>query len=79
MKSNARQVGGTHYKKMAVEPWDYIYAHGLDFFEGNIVKYITRFHHVGNINDLLKVQHYSEKLLELKNGNTGRKSKRKNS
>ncbi len=65
-----------------MNPWDFIHLMGLDFFEGNIVKYICRYHHTRNVNDLLKVQHYAEKLLELKgtknDHNRGRSKKPSN-
>lgn len=38
---NSRQVGGDHYIQ-PIQPWDYIAANELGFFEGNIVKYVTR-------------------------------------
>ena len=41
MKSKERVVHPKHYNK-GVEMWDYAYSHKLDFFEGNIVKYVTR-------------------------------------
>ena len=63
--ANAMQVGGTHYKKLPIEPWDYIAANGLGFFEGNIVKYITRAAKTKTRDDLLKAQHYLAKLLEI--------------
>ncbi len=63
--ANAMQVGGKHYKKLPIEPWDYIAANGLGFFEGNIIKYITRAAKTKNREDLLKAQHYLSKLLEL--------------
>jgi hypothetical protein len=63
--ANAMQVGGRHYKTLPVEPWDYIAANKLGFFEGNIVKYITRAAKTGNRGDLLKAQHYLSKLLEI--------------
>jgi uncharacterized protein DUF3310 len=63
--ANAMQVGGRNYKKLPIEPWDYIAANGLGFFEGNIVKYITRAAKTKNRNDLLKAQHYLAKLLEI--------------
>ena len=59
------QVGGKHYKKLPIEPWDYIAANGLGFFEGNIVKYVTRAAKTKNRDDLLKAQHYLAKLLEI--------------
>ena len=59
------QIGGKHYKKLPIEPWDYIAANGLGFFEGNIIKYITRAAKTKNRDDLLKAQHYLAKLLEI--------------
>jgi len=63
--ANAMQVGGKDYKKLPIEPWDYIAANGLGFFEGNIIKYITRAAKTKDRDDLLKAQHYLAKLLEL--------------
>lgn len=65
--SNAgeRQVGGNHYATKQIQPWDYIAANSLGFFEGNIVKYITRWREKGGIDDLRKAQHYIDKLIEL--------------
>ena len=47
-----------------MEPLDYIIANELDFLEGNIVKYITRYTYKGGVNDLLKARTYLEKLIE---------------
>lgn len=63
--ANATQVGGDHYKEKAIQPWDYIAANGLGYFEGNIVKYVTRWHQKGGIDDLRKARHYLDKLIEL--------------
>jgi len=63
--ANAMQVGGRNYKKLPIEPWDYIAANGLGFFEGNIIKYITRAAKTKSREDLLKAQHYIAKLLEI--------------
>lgn len=63
--ANARQVGGDHYRERPIQPWDYVAANGLGFFEGNIVKYVTRWRERGGVDDLRKAQHYLEKLIEL--------------
>jgi hypothetical protein len=39
-------------------------ANNLGFFEGNIVKYITRWRQKGGPRDLEKAKHYIEKLME---------------
>lgn len=59
------QIGGTHYKEQAIEPWNYIYANGLGYFEGNAIKYITRWKAKGGLSDLEKAIHYIAKLIEL--------------
>ena len=65
MSANETQVGGTHYKSNSVQPWDYIIANDLGYLEGNIVKYITRWRKKGGIDDLRKVLHYTQKLIEV--------------
>ena len=37
-----QQVGGQHYKGCKIQPVEYIHANGLDYLEGNVIKYITR-------------------------------------
>lgn len=65
MSANDHQVRGRHYQLRAIQPWDFIAAHGLNFFEGNIVKYVTRWRHKGGVDDLRKARHYLDKLIEL--------------
>ncbi len=55
-----KQVGGSHYKDCAIQPIDYIVKNNLDFLEGNVVKYITRWKEKGGIEDLKKAKHYLE-------------------
>lgn len=62
--ANQKQVGGEHYKK-TIQPWDYIAANNIGFFEGNIIKYVSRYKEKGGIEDLKKAQHYLEKLIEI--------------
>lgn len=64
-KANAIQIGGQHYKGKAIQPWDYIAANGLGYFEGNIVKYVSRWRDKGGVDDLRKARHYLDKLIEL--------------
>ena len=65
MKANEHQVGGTHYAENAIQPWDYIIANQLGYLEGNIIKYTTRWRRKGGVDDLRKVIHYAEKLIEV--------------
>ena len=64
----SKQEGGSHYKEFAIEPVIYIHANGLDFFEGNVIKYITRWRRKNGVLDLEKAKHYIELLIELESG-----------
>lgn len=63
--ANNEQFGGTHYKNKVIQPWDFIAANNLGFFEGNIVKYVSRWREKGGVTDLKKARHYLDKLIEL--------------
>ena len=63
--ANDIQIDGDHYKSKPIQPWDYIAANNLGYFEGNIVKYVSRWRDKGGHGDLLKAKHYLEKLIEL--------------
>lgn len=69
LPANAIQHGGTHYKQVAIQPWDYIVANNLGFLEGNAIKYITRHKSKNGIEDLKKAIHYIEKLIEVETAN----------
>jgi len=58
-----KQVGGSHYQK-DIQPWDIISTWKLDFWEGNIVKYILRWKDKDGVKDLKKAKHYIEYLIE---------------
>lgn len=62
------QIAGTHYKDCKIQPIEYIHANGLDFFQGNIVKYATRHKVKNGVADLRKVIHYCQLALELQYG-----------
>jgi len=63
--ANETQIGGNHYKAKSIQPWDFIAANQIGYFEGNIVKYVSRWRDKGGINDLKKARHYLDKLIEL--------------
>ena len=54
------QVGGSHYKDMRFQPIELISLLGLDFFQGNVVKYVSRHHEKGGREDLDKARHYCQ-------------------
>lgn len=65
MSALDKQVAGDHYKKQAIQPVEYIHANGIGFFEGNVIKYVSRWREKGGIADLEKAKHYIEMLVEM--------------
>jgi hypothetical protein len=63
-KAHETQVGGTHYSAFSIQPTEYIIKNKLDWWEGNIVKYISRHKLKGGAVDVQKVIHYAQMLLE---------------
>ncbi len=47
-----------------IEPLDYILKNGLDFLEGNIIKYVSRYDMKGGVKDLEKAKFYIDRLIE---------------
>ena len=59
------QEGGSHYKDLKIQPVEFIHANGIGYFEGNVIKYITRWRAKNGIEDLKKARHYIDLLIEL--------------
>jgi|TARA_R110000824_G_scaffold360485_1_gene548244 hypothetical protein len=65
-KALDQQVGGQHYKGCKIQPVEYIHANGLDYLEGNVIKYITRHRTKGEgRKDIEKAIHYAQLILEM--------------
>ena len=65
MSSLKKQEGGDHYKKLVIQPVQYIHANGIGYFEGNVIKYVSRWREKNGVQDLEKAKHYIELLIEL--------------
>ena len=59
------QVGGEHYKTMAIQPVEFITANNLGFLEGCIIKRISRWRSKDGIKDLNKIKHEVDLLIAL--------------
>ena len=59
-----KQVGGSHYKDMVIQPADFINKNKLLFAEGNAIKYICRHKVKGKLQDIEKAIHYLEMIIE---------------
>lgn len=65
-KAKDKQVGGDHYKNMKIQPSEFIMANGLNWCEGNAIKYICRHALKHGKADLEKAKHYIDLLIEEK-------------
>lgn len=63
--ANDRQVGGDHYKTGGEEHWDRVARLRLDYFQGQITKYVERWKRKNGIEDLKKARHFLDKYIEL--------------
>ena len=64
MSAMDRQVSGSHYKTMMIQPLEYALANDLGICEHAVVKYISRWRDKGGVDDLRKAAHYIEILIE---------------
>ena len=73
--ANATQVAGTHYKDRAdpraQEHWDIVRFHNLDYFQGQITKYVMRHKMKNGLQDLKKAQHFLQKYIEIQEESQG--------
>ena len=60
----AVQVGGDHYKDMAIQPVEYIIKNNIPFVEGNVIKYVSRWRKKNGVQDLEKAKHLLDVLIQ---------------
>lgn len=70
MSAKNEQIGGEHYKSLKIQPIDYIIGNGMNFQDGNVVKYISRHRVKNGAEDVRKAIHYCKLILELEYGET---------
>lgn len=60
----------SHYKQGSIEVIDFILDQHMNYLEGNVIKYISRYKYKNGLEDLHKAKWYIEKLIELNDGET---------
>ena len=73
MSANDTQVAGSHYQdagecphcKGALQHWDMVAMFELDYFQGQITKYVMRWPKKNGVQDLEKAAHFLQKYIEL--------------
>jgi len=64
MSAYDKQIGGTHYRKMKIQPSKFVIENELLFPEGNVIKYICRHRYKNGKEDLEKAVHFIEMIIE---------------
>ena len=64
MSAYKKQIGGSHYKSMVMQPSEFINKNRLPFAEGSAIKYICRHAAKGKEQDIHKAIHYLEMILD---------------
>ena len=64
MSAYDKQIGGTHYRKMKIQPSKFVIENKLLFPEGNVIKYICRHQYKGRKEDLEKAKHFIDMIIE---------------
>ena len=64
------QVGGSHYKSLAIQPVEYAYKNNMRSPLGEVLKYITRYEWKGGEQDIDKAIHCLQQFKELHYGSS---------
>ena len=59
-----KQIGGSHYSSMVIQPSEFINKNNLPFAEGNAIKYLCRHKQKGQKQDLEKAIHYCQMAID---------------
>ena len=70
-----KQIGGSHYQNMKIQPAEFINKNEMKFAEGNAIKYICRHQKKGGKQDLEKAKHYIDMIIERDYGDEAEMSK----
>ncbi len=69
-RANDTQIGGDHYRKKSVQPWDAMQSwmtpeQFSGYLLGGTFKYLARYREKGGVTDLEKGRHTLDKLIEV--------------
>ncbi len=56
-------INPSHYKQGNIEVIDFILDQNLNYLEGNVIKYVSRYKYKNGLEDLKKAQWYLNKIM----------------
>lgn len=60
-----KQIGGDHYKNMAIQPVEFCMKNSLNFCVSSAIKYLCRYKNKNGKQDLEKARHFIDLLIEI--------------
>lgn len=69
MSAQNKQIGGTHYQHIKMQPVDWLTRNAIPFSEGCIIKYALRHAHKNGAEDVRKGIHFIDLRLEMSDYN----------
>jgi len=64
MKASEKQIAGSHYAALPIQPSEFIHRNAIPWCEANAIKYVCRHRNKNGAQDIRKAIHYLELLLE---------------
>ena len=59
-----KAINPSHYKQGMIEVIDFIEDQQMDYKEGNVIKYVSRYKYKNGLEDLLKAKWYLQRLID---------------
>lgn len=63
MNNNTDKINPSYYGK-EIDVIDFCHANNLDFMQGNVIKYVTRYKEKNGLEDLLKAREYIDRIIK---------------
>ena len=64
MSAYDKQIGGSHYRSLKIQPSKFVVENKLLYPEGNVIKYVLRHQDKGGKQDLEKAKHMIDMIIE---------------
>lgn len=65
MSAFEKQIGGSHYASMVIQPAEYCHLNGIGKLEGDVIAYVSRWKTKNGLEDLRKARHTLDLVIEM--------------
>ncbi len=68
-------IDHSHYARLKIQPFEYAYGNHLDFFQGTVIKYVSRWKHKNGVEDLNKAKDTLQQYIQFISNDPQKKKK----